>query len=65
MEKMAQKINCFKCAHFYVTWDELFPRGCRALDFKSSEMPSSVVLKSSGLECQQFEPKEGRKKTAG
>lgn len=61
MEEKAQRINCSRCAHFYVTWDEHFPRGCRALAFKSREAPSAVVLRSSGIECQMFEEKKARR----
>lgn len=50
--------SCFNCAHFYITWDEYFPRGCKALDFKSRELPSAVVRSSSGMECQMFERKK-------
>lgn len=56
-----ERVNCFKCKHYYVTWDAHFPRGCRALGFKSRETPSSVVYRSSGLVCQKFEPKAKRK----
>lgn len=55
-----QRINCFQCRHYYVTWDEFFPKGCKALAFKSREAPSAVVLRSSGMECQMFEPKAKR-----
>lgn len=55
--------GCFNCKHFYITWDEFFPRGCKALRFKSREMPSAVVKRSSGMECQMFERKrQGNKK---
>lgn len=53
-----KEINCFKCRHFHVTWDESFPRGCRALGFKSREMPSAMAYNSSGMECQLYEPRE-------
>ncbi len=53
-------IDCFQCRHFYVTWDEFFPRGCKALSFKSREMPSAVVRRSSGIECQLFDRKKER-----
>jgi len=56
MEK--KRIDCFKCKHFYVTWDQGFPRGCKAMGFKSREMPSDVVYQSSGIECMKFEGKE-------
>jgi hypothetical protein len=52
------KVDCFQCKHFFVTWDKKFPRGCRALRFKSEEMPSSLVYQASGMECLRFEKKE-------
>jgi hypothetical protein len=50
-------IDCFRCIHFYVTWDKKHPRGCRALGFKCREMPSVVVLKSSGYDCLRYTEK--------
>lgn len=52
------KINCFTCKHFYITWDKRHPRGCGAMGFKSKEVPSQVVLLSSGLVCTRFEKKK-------
>jgi len=51
-------INCFDCRFFYITWEKKFPRGCRAINFKSKQMPSVVVFKSSGEECLKFKPKK-------
>lgn len=62
MAATANEINCFHCKNYYVTWDEFFPRGCKALGFKSREMPSAVVRRSSGMECQLFERKKERGK---
>ncbi|UCE72268.1 MAG: hypothetical protein JSU99_02875 [Nitrospiraceae bacterium] len=53
-----KKITCNKCTHFYVTWDKQYPRGCRAMNFKSKDLPSTVVYESSGLECQKFKAKK-------
>ncbi len=53
----SDKIDCFRCQHFFITWDPNFPRGCRVLGFKGREMPSSVVRGSSGAECLYFTPK--------
>ncbi|OMF13549.1 uracil-DNA glycosylase [Paenibacillus sp. FSL H7-0331] len=50
-------INCIKCVHYYVTWDPAFPKGCRAFGFKTSEMPSTLVKRSSGHPCLKFESK--------
>ncbi len=53
-----EKINCFKCKHFYVTWEKNHPRGCKAMGFKTKYMPSDLVLRSSGRECLMFKEKE-------
>ncbi|MCM3360179.1 MULTISPECIES: uracil-DNA glycosylase [unclassified Psychrobacillus] len=51
-------VNCFKCRHFFTTWDANHPRGCRAYQFKTRELPSALVKRSSGVECLKFEPKQ-------
>jgi hypothetical protein len=53
-----EKIDCFRCKHFFITWDETFPRGCRALGFKSREMPFLLVHQASGMDCLKFEKKD-------
>jgi hypothetical protein len=53
-----EDINCFKCVHFFITWDEKYPRGCKAMGFKSKEMPSAVVHKSSDAQCLKFRKKK-------
>lgn len=58
-----KRVSCFNCIHFYITWDKEFPRGCKALSFKSRQMPSAVVFGSSGMECQKFEPRGKEDKT--
>lgn len=56
-KKEKKKINCMRCAQYYVTWDESFPNGCKAYGFKTKQMPSVDVFSSSGMECQLFELK--------
>lgn len=46
--------DCLKCAFFYVTWDSHFPRGCKVFEIKSRDLPSSVVLASTGRPCPSF-----------
>ncbi len=53
-----EKINCYKCRYFYITWDATFPKGCKFYDFKSLNLPSILVSKSTGLSCDNFTPKE-------
>jgi hypothetical protein len=43
--------------YYFVTWDEKFPRGCRAMNFKSKHMPSTDVFRSSGMDCMGFKAK--------
>jgi len=50
-------IDCYKCEHFYVTWDTHFPHGCRSMKFKSRQLPPLVVLMSSQTDCLLFEEK--------
>ena len=51
------RVDCFKCKHFYVTWDQNNPRGCKYFGFKTKLMPSIAVSKSSGKSCQAYTPK--------
>ncbi|MBF0319087.1 MAG: uracil-DNA glycosylase [Nitrospirae bacterium] len=55
---MATRIDCFKCRHFYVTWDRSFPYGCKSMGFKSKVMPSQEVFSASGSHCQSFHQKK-------
>lgn len=57
-----KRVNCRKCVHYYITWDEKFPYGCRAYEFKTNTLPSVKVFQSSGLPCQLFTLKEEPKK---
>ncbi|HBH62372.1 MAG TPA: uracil-DNA glycosylase [Nitrospiraceae bacterium] len=52
------KINCIDCIHYFITWDDKFPRGCRIMDFKSREMPSVAVHRASGIPCLRFRDKK-------
>ena len=56
------KINCYKCAHFAVSWDPNFPRSCKLFGFKTAGLPSVRVFESSGEECAGFRRKTDWKK---
>ena len=60
--KKTNPIDCFKCKHFYVTWEPSNPRGCRAFGFKTHRIPSDVVLETSGEACLKFVAKSTEKK---
>jgi len=51
-------IDCHKCEHYYVTWDKHFPHGCKAMKFKSKQLPSIAVFTSSTIECLLFKKKK-------
>ncbi|WP_434580140.1 uracil-DNA glycosylase [Sulfurimonas sp. NW15] len=56
-----KRINCRKCEYYYVTWEASKPHGCKAYGFKSAQIPSMVVLNSSGADCSLFKVKTVRK----
>ncbi len=51
------RINCKKCVHYFVTWEQSKPHGCKVYGFKSQQIPSLVVKASSGQPCQAYEEK--------
>jgi hypothetical protein len=55
------KINCFHCVHFTITWDTKFPKACKAFGFKTAGMPSVTVFQSTGSDCMAFALKQGIK----
>ena len=59
-----QRIDCHKCRHYYVTWQKAHPHGCRAMGFKSVQLPSAVVRKNSGCPCRCFDPKAATGRTS-
>ena len=56
-EKDKKKVDCFQCVHFAITWEPRFPRACKLFGFKTAQIPSMTVLKSSGEPCEGFKKK--------
>jgi hypothetical protein len=52
-----QTPNCFKCKHFFITWEHQRGYACRAMGFKSKQVPWRVVVRESGMPCLMFSPK--------
>jgi hypothetical protein len=50
--------NCSQCRHFYITWDQRTPNGCRRYGIQSKDRPSNVVAQAGAGECQGFEAKK-------
>jgi len=55
--KQETEINCFSCAHFFITYEPDFPYGCRAVNFKSRLIPAKLMYAYSGIGCQLFKMK--------
>ena len=54
----APRLDCHRCVHYFITWDENFPHGCRCMGFKSRRYPSEEVRQAmNGQNCKLFEPK--------
>lgn len=62
--RKTERPDCLHCVHYFVTWEPDKPRGCRAYEFKAAELPSEVVLASSGESCQFFTRVPDRPKRA-
>lgn len=54
---MEKKVICQKCVYYYVTWEASHGHGCKAYGFKSAQIPSVIVKRSSGQNCKFYEPK--------
>ena len=62
---MRARRDCRRCVHFFVTWDERFPNGCRCMGFKSRTAPAEEVRRATGGgDCRLFKEKPPRRAEA-
>jgi hypothetical protein len=55
------KPNCTKCKHYFITYDQKTPRGCRIYQIQSASMPSQIVKQANaGSDCIGFEAKPSK-----
>ncbi len=47
---------CLNCKHFYITWDNDHPYGCKGFDTKSKQCPSFVVYNEAKRRRRQHTP---------
>jgi hypothetical protein len=60
------RLDCHRCVHYFITWDENFPHGCRCMGFKSRRFPGEEVRQAmNGQACRLFEPKYPLKLSKG
>ena len=60
-----EKPKCQQCRHYFITWDQKTPNGCRRFGIQSREMPSSIVRSAGMGDCQGFEAKASKKENSG
>ncbi|OPY05365.1 MAG: hypothetical protein A4E67_01971 [Syntrophaceae bacterium PtaB.Bin038] len=58
-QRADRRVNCFECRHFFITHEPAWPYGCKAMGFKSRELPCAAVLRNSGEPCLCIEPGNG------
>lgn len=58
-----ERVDCFKCKFFRVTWEPNFPYACQAFHFKGKNLPSLDVFRSSGRRCLNFVDKQEQNQT--
>jgi len=51
--------NCYQCEYFAVTWEPRLPKSCKLFGFKTKEMPSATVFKTTGSVCMGYMRKDG------
>ena len=61
-EKEDNRVNCFQCVHFAVTWEPEYPKSCSLFGFKTASLPSVTVYETTGEICLGFEKKEPLKR---
>ena len=55
-------VNCTKCKHYYITWDQLTPKGCKVYGVKSRQLPYIAISKETEEGCLSYEPKDDKLK---
>jgi hypothetical protein len=50
--------NCSECRHFYITWDQKTPNGCRRFGIQCKDRPSKIIAQAGLGDCQGFESKK-------
>jgi hypothetical protein len=53
-----QRPNCHQCKHFYITWNQKIPNGCKKFGIQCRELPSAIVKAAGMGDCQGFTPKK-------
>lgn len=49
-----KRVNCKQCKYYYITWDSKNANGCKYFGFKTNFMPSMIVRRNSGKDCEAF-----------
>jgi hypothetical protein len=58
------KSKCQDCRHFYITWDQSAPYGCKLFQMKTKLYPNQIVKAAGSGECEGYEAKTSQGKGA-
>tara|TARA_B100001996_G_scaffold240012_1_gene185518 strand:+ start:3331 stop:3555 length:225 start_codon:yes stop_codon:yes gene_type:complete len=58
MKKISDTIICRNCRYLFITHDKFRPWGCSNFGFKSPNLPSHIVLSTTGMKCAYFKKKD-------
>lgn len=65
MIESMEKPNCSQCRHFYITWDQKTPNGCRRFGIQCKETPTKIIAAAGLGDCQGYEEKRKTDKKSG
>ena len=58
MKIIRDTIICRNCRYLFITHDKFRPWGCSNFGFKSPNLPSHIVLSTTGMKCAYFKKKD-------
>lgn len=60
-ENRKMKPNCRNCKHFFITYNQQTPNGCRIYQIQSKQLPSIIVKQANaGADCIGHEAKPSK-----
>ncbi len=63
-DKVARPVDCRRCVHFSVTWQEPYRYACRAFQMKTRNLPIYHVRKESAMDCLYYQEKKFKKRNS-
>ncbi len=55
---MMENKRCSQCKHYFITWNQGTPYGCKLYGIMSRQEPKIAVKNAGSGDCQGFSPKK-------